>query len=297
MGWTVAMAALPWVWFPIRDMGDAMQLVALALPVLVAAALLGLAISLFDERKLTSLIVVASVAAFGWTTLLGPRSAQPAAGGPQDPVRITAVALPGSDDDVEATLTALVETHADVAVVVEPSKKARAILVGTDRFRFTFQSGSFVVVSSAPVRELELPKGLPGALVLRLQVDRPDDPFILYALRTDDSVLGTTLNDGVGMDTLIAAALDEHLPVVLAGDFGISDRSSGYRELDAAFRDALKSGGTASGTAVAFPWSLLVLRTDYVLTSVSWCAAGGETFVLPGADHRGVTSAVGPCRR
>jgi hypothetical protein len=289
------MTALPWAWFLIRDL-DAMQLVALALPVLVAAAILGLAISAFDERKLTSLAVAASVLAFGWMTILGPRTAQPS-GRPRDPIRVAAVGFPESAGDVETTLAALVQTRPDVAVVVEPSKEARTVLLRTDRFRFTFQSGSFVVLSSAPVRQLALPKGLPRALVLRLQVDRPDAPFILYALRTDDTVLDSTLHGKLGVDTLIGAALDERLPVVMAGDFGVSDRSSGYRALDGAFRDALRSDDTAGSTTGAFPWSLLVLRTEYVLTSKSWCTAGGRTFDLPGSNVPGVISDVGACRR
>jgi endonuclease/exonuclease/phosphatase (EEP) superfamily protein YafD len=262
--------------------------------VLVVAALLGLAISALDERKLTSLIVAASVMGFGWVAILGPRSGQPA-GRPHDPVRVAALALPESGGDPGATLAALVEARADVAILVEPSKKARAILLRTDRFRFTLQSGTFVVVSSVPVRELELPEGLPRSIVVRIQVDRPDGPFILYALRSVDTVLGTTLNDELGMSTLIRSALDERLPVVLAGNLGVSDRSSEYRGLDEVFRDALRSGDAAGGTVGAFPWSLLALRTDYVFTSTSWCAAAGQTFDLPGSDHRGVTSAVGPC--
>jgi hypothetical protein len=289
------MAALPWVWFPIRDL-DAMQLVALGLPVLVVAALLGLAISAFDERKMTSLLVAASILIFGWVTILGPRTAQPA-GKPRDPVRVASVVFSETTGDIDAKLAALVETGADVAVVVERSKSVRTALLRTERFRFTFQSGSFVVLSSASVRELQPLKGLPRALVLRLQINRPDSPFILYALRTDDTVLDSTLHDELGMDALIGAALDERLPVVLAGDFGVSDRSSGYRALDGAFRDALRSDDTASSTAGVFPWSLLVLRTEYVLTSKSWCAAGGQTFDLPGSDDPGVISDVGACPR
>ena len=54
------------------------QLIALAIPVLVVAAFLGMAISLLDERRLSTLIVAVSVAAFGWVTIFGPRAATPA---------------------------------------------------------------------------------------------------------------------------------------------------------------------------------------------------------------------------
>jgi hypothetical protein len=274
-----------------------MQLIALALPAVVVAAILCLAIAAIDARKITPVIVAASVAALGWVTILGPRGAQPSPP-PVDPVRIATIALPDPVGAVEATtMAAILHLRADLTIVVEPSKKARSSLLRADRHNFTLASGQFVVLSSAPVRELALPASLPGDLILRLQVDRPRGAFILYAVRTNDSVIGTTLNDPLMLDRLTKAALAERLPVVLAGDFGISDRSAGYRTLDETFRDALRSGAGAGTTARTFPWSFMFLRTDFVLTSLSWCAAGGGTFDVQGADQHGVTSSVGPCRR
>ena len=58
--------------------GPSTQLIALAIPVLVVAAFVGMAISLLDERRLSTLIVAVSVAAFGWVTIFGPRTATPA---------------------------------------------------------------------------------------------------------------------------------------------------------------------------------------------------------------------------
>ncbi|MEP6973329.1 MAG: endonuclease/exonuclease/phosphatase family protein [Actinomycetota bacterium] len=296
LGWTTLSAITPWAWFLVRDLGPPVQLVALALPAVVVATILGLAIAAIDERKITPLIVAASVAAFGWVTIFGPRGPQPSPP-PVDPVRIATIALPDSGDGVVATLAAVGQAKADVTIVVEPSKKARSTLLHADRSRFTLASGRFVVLSSAPVRELALPDSLPDDLILRLEVDRPGGAFILYAVRANDSVLGTTLNDPLLIDRLTKAALAEPLPVVLAGDFGISDRSSEYRALAETFRDALRSGAGAETTARTFPWSFLFLRTDYVLTSPSWCAAGGGTFDVQGADHHGVTTSVGPCKR
>ena len=76
--WALLAAAVPWVWFLVRDLGSVTQLIALAIPVLVVAAFLGMAISLLDERRLSTLIVGVSVAAFGWVTIFGPRAATPA---------------------------------------------------------------------------------------------------------------------------------------------------------------------------------------------------------------------------
>ena len=128
-------------------------------------------------------------------------------------------------------------------------------------------SGRFVVLSTIPVDQLPLPKGLPDDLILRLQVDRLTGSFIVYAVRTGTSPLDAAQNDPIGIDRLRDAARDERLPVVLAGDFGISDRSSGYRTLTDAFRDAMRSGTRAASTAATFPWTFLYLRTEFVLTS------------------------------
>ena len=53
--WALLAAAVPWAWFLVRDLGSVTQLIALAIPVLVVAAFLGMAISLLDERRLSTL--------------------------------------------------------------------------------------------------------------------------------------------------------------------------------------------------------------------------------------------------
>ena len=293
--WAALAAGVPWLWFLVRDLGSVVQLVALALPVLVLAAFVGLAISALDERKLSSLLVAASVAGFGWVTILGPRSAMPAPP-PVDPIRITSITLDGSTINSSAIVASLARQRADIAVLVEPSKKARTVLLRADRFPYTLTSGRFVVLSSIPVSELPLQKGLPSDLIVRLQVDRPDGSFIVYAVRNGTSPLDAAQNDPIGVDRLRNAARDERLPVVLAGDFGIGDRSSEYRTLTDSFRDTMRAGSRAATTAATFPWNLLFVRTTYVLTSPDLCAGGGSTFDVPDAPTVGVTAAVGLCR-
>lgn len=293
--WASAAAGVPWLWFLVRDLGSAMQVVALALPVLVVAAFVGLAISALDERRLSALLVAVSVAAFGWVTILGPRAALPASP-PLHPIRIASITLDGSNLNASAILGTLAKQRADLVVVVEPSKKARGVLVRTDRYGFTLESGHFVVLSSIPIRELPLPKPLASDFVVRLQVDRPEGAFIVYAVRTNDSPLDAALNDPTGVEHLQDAARAERLPVVLAGDFGIGDRSASYRTLTDTFRDTMRSGASAANTAATFPWSLLFVRTAYVLTSPDWCAGAGGTFDVQDAPTVGLATAVGPCR-
>jgi endonuclease/exonuclease/phosphatase family metal-dependent hydrolase len=292
--WSVVGAALPWTWFLVRDLGPAMQLVALALPVLVIAAILGLLIAAADERKLTTLITVGSVAIFGWVTVMGPKTAQP--GRPAtDTVRVATINLPGEGPKVEAIVAALHKAHADVAVLVVPAKKHRTAIAGSDAFGSTVLDGRFVVVSDFPMEALPLPKSLPSGPLLRVQVDRPDGAFVLYAVHADDTLQGA-MEDPLNLARLQAAALSESLPVVLAGGFGFSDRSTDYRTLDENFRDAMRSGTEAERTVLGPLWLVLLLRTDYVFTSRAWCAENGSTFDVPTAEHAALVASVGPCR-
>jgi hypothetical protein len=294
--WVVLEALIPWSWFLFRDVGPAMQLVAIALPLVVAAALVGLVIAALDDRKIGPLLVALSVGAFGFVTVLGPRSALPSPP-PVEPIRVASVSLAGADLAPDAVLASLGSTDTDVAVVVQPARKARDSLLQADGFRFAVDAGPFVVLSRVPVHQLPTPRGLPPKLVLRLQVDRPGGAFVLYAVRTDGTVLDSAMNDRLRVDRLRTAALAERLPVVLAGDLGVGDRSTQYRDLQGAFRDALRSGAGAQATLRSAVWRPLLLRVDYVFTSKAWCAASGGTFELDGAGHAGVTAAVGPCRR
>ena len=118
----------------------------------------------------------------------------------------------------------------------------------------------------------------------------------MYAVRTGTSPLDAAQNDPIGAERLRDAARDERLPVVLAGDFGIGDRSTAYRTLTDTFRDAMRSGARAANTAAMFPWSFLFVRTSYVLTSPAWCAGASATFDVQHAQTVGLASAVGPCR-
>jgi hypothetical protein len=295
LSWAAVAAAVPWAWFLVRDLGTGMQVVALALPVLVLAAFVGLAISALDERKISSLLVAVSVAAFGWVTIFGPRGALPASA-PVDPVRIASMALDGTNMTGAAIVDAFVERRADLGIAVGASKKARKVLLDAERYPFSLASGRFVVVSSDPVIELPLGKGLEDGLIVRLQVAGSIGSFIVYAVRTDDSPLDAALNEPIDVERLRDAARDERLPVVLAGDFGLNDRSTGYRVLAGAFRDAMRSGTSASSTAATFPWNLMFARTSFVMTSPDWCSGPGITFDVADAQSDGLAAAVGPCR-
>ena len=114
--WALLAAAVPWAWFLVRDLGSVTQLIALAIPVLVAAAFVGLAISAVDERKLSTLVVAVSVAAFGWVTILGPRGRAALRSARWRPMRVASMAVDGTTGDADAVLRSSTGSKADLAV-------------------------------------------------------------------------------------------------------------------------------------------------------------------------------------
>jgi hypothetical protein len=270
-----------------------MQFVSMALPILVAAALLGLLISAADSRKVTPLLVAASVAVFGWVSVADARSGQPSPL-PADPIRIASMTFQDAKD-VASGIRTLSATRADVRIVVAPSKKGAAAIRRDVTAPNTLQSGRFVVFSRFPVSQAPLPKGLPSGLVVRFQVFGPTATFVVYATRTDDGVLASGMNDPLALERLRTVALNEDFPTILIGDMGMDDRTTEYRSYAASFRDAMRARSGASSTVGSF-WSPLLLRVDHVFTARSWCAAGGRTFDVPGSVHRGLIASVGPCR-
>ena len=93
---------------------------------------------------------------------------------------------------------------------------------------------------------------------------------------------------------LSRAAEREADPVVIAGDFNMSDRQLGYRRMTSVFRDATRTGWAADTYDHAV-WRLLFMRIDYVFVEQDWCAAAAERFTVPGSDHQAVATTVGPC--
>ena len=49
----------------------------------------------------------------------------------------------------------------------------------------------------------------------------------------------------------------------------------------------MRTDANAQNTAATFPWSLMFVRTGFVLTSPAWCAAQTGTFDVAGAQTDG----------
>ena len=156
------------------------------------------------------------------------------------------------------SLKSVAGLKADLLVVVEPSKKVRNALVRTDRYPFTLTSGQVVVLSSAPVRELPLPKPLPSDLIVRLQVDRPEGR--VHRVRRPRRGLAPRIDVERPAQGASAARRRQR---------GTACRSSSPETsgspivppsialFDATFRDAMRADANAQNTAATFPWSLM----------------------------------------
>lgn len=300
---TVLVAALPWLWFALRDAGPAADVVAIAMPllaagVLVVAAVLALVPGSPVRRRRAVL--------FGVSTLL---VAVLAVVGPWVPSDTGAVAgsgvrvLGGNVDYQDTPTPAMLALDADVVVVAELAPDT-AEDFGED-YPHTVLGGPgnspIGVFSRHPVRVLEdAGPDLPG---MRVLVDGPDGEFVLYALHVPRPWFGSSgedyevsVSEHYALTRSVADRVRaEALPVVLVGDLNSTDRGRDYRVLtgDAGLSDAVLEGW--GGPTSVGKWLPLLGRIDHLLVSPGWCGDDGRRADLPGSSHRGVTATVGPC--
>ncbi|MEO8291621.1 MAG: endonuclease/exonuclease/phosphatase family protein [Actinomycetota bacterium] len=289
-------AALPWTWFLLRDLGGPVEGVAVVLPVLVLAVLvviLGVAVG---RRRATLLPVAASLLAFGLVGVVGPLLPHrgPA---PETPLTLVSANLFWDNPTAGAGVSALLAVGADVEVAVETTTQDRAAMERLDTAHpYTATDDQLVVRSRYPVTAMLDPKRVPARRILRVTIEAPQGPFVLYAVHALNPLSESTFASQLSwVERLLAGASAESLPVVMAGDFNMSDRQLGYRMLAGALRDAITAGGWGHPTYADGIWAPLVLRIDHVFVSRDWCGQGGRTVDISGSDHDGVTVAIGPC--
>lgn len=88
---------------------------------------------------------------------------------------------------------------------------------------------------------------------------------------------------------VVSRAENESMPVIVAGDFNMSDQSELYHEVAAVLKDSYRDAGR--GLGMTFPAALLgqtlvpVVRIDYIWHSDDWRAVTAERVRVPGADH------------
>lgn len=303
---TAAWAAVPWSWFLVRDAHVVLDTVALGLPVVVALAVAVCLVLAIRRRRLAPLVTATSWLVVGLVAVVGPWIPQ---GGdaPVVGVRIVAANTYGSRSDPVAVERQLAAQAADVVVLSEPSRALLERLA--DRYGTVVEapspqrraSSDPVLLSAHPATDLGLPPSLAGQRGVRVRVEGPAGPFVVYGFHLHRPRFGPSGDTQVSVRAhartieRLAEAVDaEELPVVVAGDLNLVDRTSGYRLLTRRLDDAVRTSW-ASPTALR-PLGLPFLpRIDHVLVSEAWCSTDGGTFALAGSDHRGVAATVGPC--
>jgi endonuclease/exonuclease/phosphatase (EEP) superfamily protein YafD len=292
----VAGALPPWSWFVLRELGGRLEAVAVALPLLVAGALvLVLAVGAVLRAR-RALPAAASLLVFGLVTSLGPRLPHQGPA-PASPIRLMSANVFSENPAPAAAVHAVLSANADVEVAVETSPEFRALLEQVDGAHpYATVDDQLVVRSRYPVTAMADPPGVPARRILRVTVEAPTGPFVLYAVHALNPLSESTFAYQLEwVDRLRAAAARETGPVVMAGDFNMSDRQLGYRRLTADLRDAVTAAGWGHTTYPGGIWAPLLLRIDHVLVPVDWCAARSRTLDVPGSDHVGLEVDIGPC--
>ena len=296
-------ALVPWTWFAVRDLGSFLDLVATGLPVLSAVAALGLGgYAAVRSRPLLTVGAVSCLVA-GGVAVIGPwrpQSFPP----PVRAFRIVAANVSSHNRNPRQAVTDAVTRGGDLVVLLEAGE---AGWIGHPPEYSTVLQPRYsnqVYLSRFPARLLDRPQGWPRRLrAHRLEVDAPSGRVIVYVAHLVRPYLGShrifrlrrqLTAQRRERDALVASARTETAPVILAGDFNLSDRSGGYRLITGQFRDAMRDRW-AGPTYLAGPWWLFLLRIDYVFMPPDWCSADPERFDLRGSDHRGVAVNVGPC--
>jgi endonuclease/exonuclease/phosphatase (EEP) superfamily protein YafD len=291
------LAALPWAWFPLRDLlGTVGDSVAIVLPVLVG--LVAAAALVIGRRR--GVLPAASALLAGTVAVVAPWA--PADAGTAAGTSAVTVAS-ANVTSMPGTLPALRGVSADVLVVVENDQCVDAGLALAYPHHL-FATGradvpSVGLYSRFPIRLLQPPgPGLPG---VRVAVDAPS-PFVLYGLhvprpwwtgRGDDQ--DTPAEHHQLVAAVAARVAREPGPVVVAGDLNSTDRGRDYRLLidDTELVDAMRDGW--AGPTSVTKWRAFLLRIDHLLVGPGWCGDAPRRFALAGSDHDGITATIGPC--
>lgn len=296
--------AVPWLWFLVRDGHPVLDTIAIGLPVVVTAVV-GLGALVAAVRGRWGLLVGAlSWLVFGAVTIVGPWLPRQT-DSPIEGVRVVAANVHGDDAREPVVAAELSAQAAQVLVVSEISRELHNLLSARYPHVLDSRAGNgppaVAVFSDLPLTDLGLPGGLRGQRGLRVQVEGPAGPFVLYGMHLDRPRFGPSVGPQVSVRahrriiaSLRDAAAAEELPVVVAGDLNLVDRSSGYRRLTGHFDDAMLAGW---GRPTAYrPIGLPFLpRIDHVLMPAGWCSTSPAVVNLTGSDHRAVGATVGPC--
>ncbi len=301
---TIALVASPWSWFAVRDRHPVLDTVAIGLPVIVIAVVLAALVVATQRRRWGGVIVGVSWITFGVVTVVGPWV--PLRGpGPVTGLRVVGANVEGRHSDVDAVAAELASQDPDVLVVSEISRplddRLSARYEHVIESEPTGDSSGVTLFTNLPVTDLGLPAGIRSQRGVRVRVEGSEGPVLVYGMHLDRPRFGPSSGPQVSVRyhrrivaALRDAAAGESLPVVVAGDLNLVDRTSGYRRLVSFFDDAMRAGW-GRPTALRLVGLPFLPRIDHVLMPAGWCSTDASIFTLARSDHRGVAATVGPC--
>ena len=302
---SIVIGAAPWSWFLVRDINGRMDAVALLWPVLAGAGMLVLLFASVLMRRPGPAVAALSwalaflvVIVLPWRPLGGPA--------PVEGLRVVAANTFGINSDRAPIGPDLLARRPHVLVISEISDRLHREL--SQRFRYASRSldprfgtpGDVSVYSDLPLDRSPLPAPIRAQKGMRVVVDAPSGPLVLYALHLQKP--GATVNVAeIGfrmhrrlIRDLAAAVEHEDWPVVVAGDLNVSDRTTGYRKLVSVLDDAMRADWVQP-TARRWTTRPLLARIDHIFMPEDWCSVDSETFKLHGSDHRGIATTLGRC--
>ena len=176
----------------------------------------------------------------------------------------------------EAVPASMLERRPDVMVAVEmPNDEfSEAMTSSADAaaLPWTVDDGELGVWSRFPVRELG-DLGLPPARVMRVGVDAPGAPFVLYVVHALNPLRDTSFDDQTPLHRRPARRDRDRVPAGRGGRRLQHERSG--RELPRDGRRAHRcDAGRRSRTHDVRGgwWTTVLLRIDHIFVDHSWCA-------------------------
>jgi len=269
----------------VRGLGS---LVDSAAPVLgIGIPLLALAAVL--RRSRLALAVVVLPAAI-WAVVFGTAWLPPAEGGPVQ-LRVASQNLLADNPDPVATVTALVDTEADLIGLQEVSGAVHQPVAAALRDRYPHQVAMSTVElwSRFPIREsVGVDTGLDWTRALRAVVAAPTGEVAVYVVHLGSARAGdTSTRDRTVLALAAAVRQDPAERLIVLGDLNTASTD----RVIAPLTDLLDDAQADAGRGLGFTWpaALPVTRPDHVLYRGLTATSAGVVRT-PASDHRAVVA-------
>ncbi len=208
-------------------------------------------------------------------------------------------------DGLQAAADAIRASGADVVAVQELTEPAAEYFRATLGDVYPYQqmnpvglsTGGTGILSRWPLEDAET--WFSSMAQMRVTVNSPNGPFAFYSAHPPPPSWFLQAFDSssraAALTTILERAAQETLPVVLAGDFNLTDQTSDYqRIIGAGFRDAFREAGWGLGLTFAdfsvyYPLLAVAppfIRIDYVFASDDFTVVDASARAsAAGSDH------------